>query len=254
MVKPVLFDCDGVLINSEELAFTVERELMAEYGLHYEPAYHIENFTGRSYEALMARLNEDYRALNGGKELPDMFMLELHERYELRVRDRVKAISGVAGLLTSLKEAGIPYAVASNSNRAGLHRKLKNADLLKYFEPEHIFSCDDVPCPKPAPDMFLLAAKTLGEFEPENCIVIEDSITGASAGLACGMHVIGFTEGGHRPASYPAAMLKAGLVETAPTMEDVKRRIFELNFLPVPLAQPPAAPPQKPANPRPPAP
>jgi beta-phosphoglucomutase-like phosphatase (HAD superfamily) len=101
--------------------------------------------------------------------------------------------------------------------------------------------------------MFLLAAKTLGDFESKDCIVIEDSITGASAGLACGMHVIGFTEGGHRPASYPAAMLKAGLVETVPTMADVKRRIFELNGLPVPAAQLPVMP-QKPANPRPPAP
>jgi HAD superfamily hydrolase (TIGR01509 family) len=244
--KAVLFDCDGVLINSEELCFAVEKELFERHGLFYDAAFHIETFTGRSHGAMLARVGEDYLALTG-KPLPADFSEQLLRLYDERVRANVRAIEGVAELLSDLKRAGIPFAVASNSSRDSLHRKLHSCGLHHFFDPL-IFSCDDVANPKPAPDMFLLAAAALGGFRPEECVVIEDSITGATAGLRAGMHVIGFTEGAHRPHSYPAAMLRAGLAETAPTMAKVRERIFALAGLPAPRPQ---LPPRRPSGPRP---
>ncbi len=211
----VIFDCDGILVNSEELFAEADREFLTKYGLHYDKAEYVEMSSGITHEAFMEKLQADHKRVHG-RPLPDDFEQRLGERYRSLMEARLRQIPEIAKLLRTLQAHKIPYAIATNADLPGTLWKLEHVGLRKYFN-HHVYSKDMVPNPKPAPDVYLHAAKQIG-YDPKNCFVVEDSVTGAMAGVASGATVIGYTGGSHRPDNYDKALKSVGVAFTTDSM------------------------------------
>jgi HAD superfamily hydrolase (TIGR01509 family) len=191
MVRAVIFDCDGVLIDSEIIAVEVETALLAEHGLHYDVPEFTARFMGMSDKAFYAALAEDSRA-RLGRELPEDFRSRVDAgKHALNERK----LAAVAGIEAAVAHLSLPRAVASSSETHHLDYKLRRTGLWGLFAP-HIYSADHVAHAKPAPDLFLYAANELG-VAPADCLVIEDSVNGVVAALAANMRVWGFAGGAH---------------------------------------------------------
>lgn len=200
----MIFDCDGVLVDSEIIAVEVEIALLSGIGLDYEAGEFKTRFMGMSDKAFYAALDADCRA-RLGCALPSDFR-DLVDRDKHAANEaRLAAIPGIARVARSL---GLPKAVASSSDKAHLAYKLRKTGLWDHFAP-HIYSADHVTHAKPAPDLFLHAADALA-IAPEHCLVIEDSVNGVRAGLAAGMRVWGFAGGGHMTDAVRANLAAAG--------------------------------------------
>lgn len=184
----LIFDCDGVLIDSEALACQAIADELGDWGLAYEGAAVARRFAGYT-DAQIARAIE----AESGVALPRDFPQRVQER-ALAAFER--ALANPAGVEGFLERSGSPRCVASNSGRKRLLRALEIAGLMKFFGPERAFSAEQVAASKPAPDLHLLAARTLG-FEPEECLVIEDSETGVEAARRAGMAAVGFLGASH---------------------------------------------------------
>jgi HAD superfamily hydrolase (TIGR01509 family) len=195
----VIFDCDGVLIDSEPLSIRADVECLAEYGVAIGYDEILERYTGISLAAMVADLEARF-----GRPLPGFA-----ERYRQLVRPRfeaeLKAMPGVAAVIDSLV---CRRCIASSSSPEGLRHTLSLVGLYERFQP-HIFSAAEVARGKPAPDLFLHAAARMG-VEPRRCVVIEDSLPGIAAAIAAGMTAIGFTGGGHCRPDHAARLSAAG--------------------------------------------
>lgn len=215
MTGAVLFDCDGVLIDSETIAHEVEVEAMKRLGLFYEGDAYKARFQGLAVRDWSAALDADHRAQKGGP-LPDGFIQTLSAEITRRVLGNIRAIDGAV-------EAARAYrglkAVASSSPKVELHGKIRGLGLWDDFA-GHVYSGDDVARGKPAPDLFLLAAKQL-DVEPTRCIVIEDSVNGVKAGVAAGMTVWGFTGGPHCMPDQAERLTGAGAVRIMGHMREL---------------------------------
>jgi HAD superfamily hydrolase (TIGR01509 family) len=185
-VRAVIFDCDGVLVDSERLAGPILAELLTGLGLPTTQQDVDRDFKGRSWESGLAVIAER----RGRPPWPD-----LRERYREQLfaafDERLEAIAGIAEALDALDAAGIPRCVASSGDHERIRRGLRAGGLLDRFPHETIFSVDDVRHGKPAPDLFLHAAARMG-FEPATTVVVEDSPAGVQAGVAAGMRVLGY--------------------------------------------------------------
>jgi HAD superfamily hydrolase (TIGR01509 family) len=210
MVRAVIFDCDGVLVDSEVIAVEVERALLAEHGLHYEIPDFVARFMGMSDRAFYAALGADSRELLG-RDLPNDFKTRVDAGKRLLNEQKLAAITGIEQAAAMLR---LPKAVASSSEIHHLDYKLRKTGLWEIFAP-HIYSADHVTHAKPAPDLFLHAASALG-IAPSDCLIIEDSVNGVRAGLAAGMRVWGFTGGGHMDAAAAARLMNAGAERVVP--------------------------------------
>jgi HAD superfamily hydrolase (TIGR01509 family) len=200
----VIFDCDGVLVDSEVLFHAVELEVLAEFGLIYESASFKARFLGMSDGAYYAALEEE--AL---QKLGRSIVAELRPRMTARVLEQFEQkLCAVEGALDAVNTVRLPKAVASSSGVKSLDRKLRRFGLWAPFAP-HIYSSEHVAQAKPAPDLFLHAAAQLG-VDPAACLVIEDSVNGVRAALAAGMTVWGFSGGGHMDEAMRALLVEAG--------------------------------------------
>jgi HAD superfamily hydrolase (TIGR01509 family) len=176
----VIFDCDGVLIDSERLAVRTESQILAELGWPLTEAEVIERFVGRSSVHMQAVIEE-----NIGRPV------DWHEEFERRVRAVCeRELTPVDGVIAALDAIATPSCVASSSSHSMLNFKLALTGLAERFA-GRIFSADDVAHGKPDPAVFLFAAAAMG-VAPERCAVIEDSVTGVEAGVAAGMSVFAF--------------------------------------------------------------
>jgi len=200
----ILFDCDGVLVDSESLALEIEIAVLGEAGMHYDRDDFAARFTGLSMPQFHAELEADGVA-RLGRSIRDVIEGPMHTRYREAFDTRLVEI---AGALTAIESVTHPKAVASSSPKAGLESKLRRVGHWDHFAP-HIFSADDVAEAKPAPDLFLLAAKSLG-VPASDCLVIEDSMNGVKAAKAAGARVWGFTGGGHMNEAAGARLLATG--------------------------------------------
>jgi HAD superfamily hydrolase (TIGR01509 family) len=189
----VIFDCDGVLVDSERLSHQVLIEMLAEQGIAIGVDEAVQRFIGLSIAGGIGEL----RALLGGRLPPD-FLPEMGRRTKAAFQSGLTVVPGIEPLLDALT---VPFCVASNGNRAKVNHTLGLTGLLPRFE-GRIFTADDVQQPKPAPDLFLLAARTLGAA-PAQTTVVEDTPTGITAAKAAGMRAIGFA------AMTPATRLRA---------------------------------------------
>ena len=183
----IIFDCDGVLVDSEIVSFEAEAEMFAEIGIGLTAHDLLTRFLGTSSASMFAIIERE----NGIKLPPDF--AEQAARRTLAAFDReLQPIPGIAELLANLPDR---KCVASSSEPPRIRHSLSLAGILHHFEP-HIFSATQVKRGKPAPDLFLLAAESMGAV-PARCLVIEDSEAGVTAARAAGMAVIGFTGGSH---------------------------------------------------------
>ncbi len=203
MIDAIIFDCDGVLVDSEVLALEVEIAALAEIGLAYGEDAFKARFMGMSDKAFFDALDADHR-LRLGSGLPPGFRDICKARYHASW-DRLVEVPGARAAVSGLRQ---PKAVASSSTTAALERKLRQTDLWPHFAP-HVYSADHVTHSKPAPDLFLHAAAALG-VRPGDCLVLEDSVNGVVAARAAGMTVWGFMGGGHMDAASGARLSEAG--------------------------------------------
>ena len=190
-VKAIVFDCDGVLVNSEEIIQDIELALLAEHGLDYERAEFSRRFLGVADDTFSRELNADsMREL--GKPLPDDFFTRLSERARSALDSDLVAFDGVQRVAAAWNGA---LAVASSSSAQYLVRKLEMTGLDHLFDP-HIYSAEHVGAGKPDPAIYLHVASKL-EIDPEHCLAVEDSVNGVVSARAAGMRTIGFTGGKH---------------------------------------------------------
>jgi HAD superfamily hydrolase (TIGR01509 family) len=188
-ISPTLhiFDCDGVLVDSEVLATRIESQLLRDVGLELTPESIAEAFVGLSDAEMHGRIEAEW-----GITLPDDFTANRAARLEEVFRTELRAVLGITGVLEALDE---PRCVASSSTPERIRTSLAVTGLEKFFGPD-VFSASSVERGKPAPDLFLFAADAM-QAEPARCVVIEDSTPGVAAGRAAGMRVVGFTGAGH---------------------------------------------------------
>lgn len=206
MHKPdaVIFDCDGVLVDSEVLAIEVEIAILAECGLVYEPAEYGRRFLGLNDAAFREALARDSLDLTG-RPLPDDFLHRAHTQRWDACQARLMEVAGCAAAVAALS---LPKAVASSSGAGFLREKLRLTGLLEAFDP-HIYSADLVARAKPHPDIFLHAAEAL-DVAPARCLAIEDSVNGVTSARAAGMAVWAFAGGGHMDEGASARLMEAG--------------------------------------------
>lgn len=180
----VLFDCDGVLADSEGLVNRLVAEELTARGWRLSAGQARETFLGMALPEMMPVIEA-----RCGK-LPEDWGERLSRHITQALLEEVEAIPGAPAALAAVAAAGLPVAVASNSTRGELRAKLARLDLARFFG-QRVFTFEDVPRPKPAPDMYLAAAAACGAA-PADCVVVEDSVLGARAGIAAGCQVLGF--------------------------------------------------------------
>ncbi|MGB3472499.1 MAG: HAD-IA family hydrolase [Erythrobacter sp.] len=189
--EALIFDSDGVLVDSEAIHIAVEQELLGEIGLSYDHSEYLSRFVGLSNADFYSALEMDFSE-RVGREFPSDFASKLQKRVWPRIQRELRAIEGVVQLVDAFCGS---VAVGSSAPVTKLIRKLEITGLASLFAP-HIYSVDHVQNGKPAPDLFLHAASQLG-VNPERCAVIEDSVNGVLAAQAANMMPIGFVGGGH---------------------------------------------------------
>lgn len=208
----IIFDCDGVLVDSEVLAIRGERAALEALGLFYAPEDYVRRFVGLHDAAFFDQLKDDHRARLGAAAPADIEEQVLNGR-----RREMHALTIIAGADTALAATKARFgriAVASSARAVFLESKLRRMGLYDLAAP-HVYSADLVAAGKPAPDIFLYAAEKIGA-DPARCLVLEDSINGVRAGLAAGMTVWGFTGGGHCFAGHGERLLAAGAHRVIP--------------------------------------
>lgn len=206
-MQAIIFDCDGVLIDSEVIHVSEERRLLGEIGLDFDDADYSVRFMGLGHKEFLSALNTESRA-RLGQPLPDTFSATLDARAQARMETELTPIKGIEAILAAWTR---PKAVASSARLPKLRMKLSLTALDAHFG-EHIYSADQVAASKPAPDLFLFAARQIS-VPPADCLVIEDSVNGVRAGVAAGMTVYGFTGGGHVSDAHGNALRAAGAVD-----------------------------------------
>jgi HAD superfamily hydrolase (TIGR01509 family) len=185
----VIFDCDGVLVDSEPIAVRIDVEMLAEAGLEMSEAEVIERFVGRSPQVMLDEIEAQL-----GRSLPDGWF----ERAESRIRQAYTTeLHPIAGIVEALEQIDLPVCVASSSGHDSIRLKLELTGLYERFA-GRIFSASEVANGKPAPDLFLHAASRMGTY-PARCVVVEDSRHGVQAARAAGMEVFAYS-GGVTPA------------------------------------------------------
>lgn len=188
----VIFDCDGVLVDTERLTVGVEARLLTELGWPHTAEQVVARFMGRSSAAQLAELEERL-----GPELTAEFdrrsTAEVHEAFAREL----EAVAGIEDLLDHLQARGVATCVASSGTHERMRRTLGLTGLYDRFA-GRLFSATEVARGKPAPDLFLHAAAAMG-VEPGRCAVVEDSVYGVQAAVAAGMTAYGFA-GGLTPA------------------------------------------------------
>ena len=188
----VVFDCDGVLVDSERLSIHLDAELLRELGWELTEDEIVERWVGRTEAAMKAEI-----AGQLGRDISpewDAFSV----RYAQAFAEELEPVDGIAEAVDAIQAAGYATCVASSGSLDKIRRNLAKTGLLDRFD-GRLFSADDVEHGKPAPDLFLHAAEVMGA-EPTRTAVIEDSAHGVAAGLAAGMTVFAYT-GGVTPAA-----------------------------------------------------
>jgi HAD superfamily hydrolase (TIGR01509 family) len=196
----VIFDCDGVLVDSEPLSMQVDWEMLGEQGLSLTKEEIAARFIGFTFGALIASIEAEF-----GIRLPPGFAKEKDRRLLQLYETSLQPVEGIHKLL---KHLDFPKSVASNSPRSRVIAALRIAGLEAHFG-NRIVTFEDVKNGKPAPDVYLEAARRAG-VTPRNCLVIEDSVAGVTAAVAARCQVLGFTGTAHDAAAHREALRMAG--------------------------------------------
>lgn len=217
-IELVIFDCDGVLIDSEPIANRAHAEMLAQCGYPADAEDLAERFCGISDADMLAAIERDW-----GRALPG----DYRERVERRLAEEYRrALAPMPGIEVALSQLSAPFCVASSGTPERIRLGLEAVGLLDRFQP-NLFSAAMVARGKPAPDLFLLAARQMGA-KPEACVVIEDSPAGIVAARAAGMAALGFCGGSHCRSGHETRLLAEGAVRAIATMTALPGAIIDL--------------------------
>jgi HAD superfamily hydrolase (TIGR01509 family) len=178
----IIFDCDGVLVDSEPVVIRVFVEMLGELGYTVDYNQMLREFSGTSMVTKLEIMRERL-----AWSAPNEFAAAFTKRIAEEMERELKPVPGVQEALSAIPR---PWCVASNGSHGEIRQRLRLTHLISYFEP-HLFSALDVARTKPAPDVYLHAATSMG-VAPARSAVIEDSVTGVAAGLQAGMAVFGY--------------------------------------------------------------
>lgn len=184
----VIFDCDGVLVDSERLSIRVDKVFLDRLGWPMDEAEIVERFVGRSDADMRAEIEAHL-----GRPIPPDVDVEFERVYRETLEAELEPVDGIVEALDAVVGEGTPVCVASSGGHAKIRRSLELTGLTGYFG-DLIFSAADVEHGKPAPDLFLHAAATMGVAH-DRCAVVEDSVHGVAAARAAGMHAFGYAGG-----------------------------------------------------------
>ncbi len=210
----MIFDCDGVLVDSEVVANAPVVSALAKLGISVSLDLVLKECVGISRPLATVRIEEKF-----GIKVPENFWDEVHAEAAKASDDGLKAVDGVERVVASLPKK----CVASGSGPQTLRRTLVQVGLWDTFDP-YVFSSHQVKRGKPAPDLFLFAAERMG-VDPALCVVIEDSIPGVRAALAARMRVFGFAGASHCRAGHGEALLREGAETVCNTMAEVGKAL-----------------------------
>jgi HAD superfamily hydrolase (TIGR01509 family) len=214
-IELVIFDCDGVLVDSETVANQQFAVALQSLGLPYTFEKTVASFMGRSLKSAFAQIEQEL-----GRPLPEGFAAQLDLDTFAAFEQTLQPISGIHDALT-IVQSRYKTCVASSGDYKKMAVTLKKCALENLFT-ERIFSAVEVKNGKPAPDLFLYAANKMGVL-PERCVVIEDSRFGVQAAKAAGMHALGYC------AMTPALQLREAGAQTFNSMRDLPELIAQLN-------------------------
>jgi HAD superfamily hydrolase (TIGR01509 family) len=210
----VLFDCDGVLVDSEPITNGVLRDMLEEAGWKLSPQECMQRFIGKAVKDEAALIEA-----HTGQPLTEDWMVRFRERRNTGLMRDLKPIAGAVEVVAKIHELFEGrIACASGADRFKVELQLQKCGLMRYFK-GRIFSGHEMPRSKPFPDVYLAAAAALG-IQPARCAVVEDTVTGARAGVAAGATVFGYSpaEAGH---DAPEALRKAGAERIFTTMHEL---------------------------------
>ncbi len=214
-VRLVIFDCDGVLVDSEVISARVLADELIRLGLPLSPADCIDRFTGISMASLRDALIAEF-----DRTLPEDFLDRLAAADRAAFARTLQPIPGVAAAIGQIDAR---RCVASSGSIDKMRFTLGHTGLLTLFEP-HLFSASMVARGKPAPDLFLFAAAEM-DASVADCLVIEDSIAGVTAARDAGMRVLGFAGGAHCGAGHEGHLRQAGATDVFADMAHLPRLI-----------------------------
>ena len=214
----VIFDCNGVLVDSEPIASAVLSEALTRAGFPLSADVVTRRFHGRRPADIFAAVEKVT-----GKKLPLGFGSNVAAETLRRFRAELRALPHVDHALTWLRG---PKAVASSSPLDRIRSGLEVAGLLRFFE-TRVFSASEVPKGKPAPDLFRYAASRM-QVEPASCIVVEDSVAGVAAAIAAGMTAIGFVGGHPMPGQLAQELTQVGVRTVIADMRVLKSTIADI--------------------------
>lgn len=218
-MKAIIFDMDGVLVDSEILYQEGERACLHKIGLIYDPTAYRKRFMGISRGRYYEELDKDHIKQHG-IPVPDSFKDELKTYCQRLLEEKLVSIMHAEHCLKAIKQ---PLAVASSSSLNSIRIKLTKTGLIDYFN-NHLYSGEMVTCGKPDPDLFLMAADNL-QIQPQDCLVIEDSENGVLAAIRAGMTVIGFTGGSHYDDKVGQELIEAGASWVAPDFPTLMQKL-----------------------------
>jgi HAD superfamily hydrolase (TIGR01509 family) len=214
----VIFDCNGVLVDSEPIAAAVTAREFARAGVALTPEIVAQYFLGRRPADIIAAIETSTR-----RKLPPNFGSTVASETLKSLRAELRAMAHAAYALSWLRG---PKCVASSSPIERIRLSLDLAGLTRFFEP-NLFSASEVANGKPAPDLFLLAASRM-KVAPRDCIVVEDSPVGVLAAVSAGMTAIGFVGGSHADAGLSQQLIAAGARTIVADMRQLKSTVVAL--------------------------
>ncbi|GGY06033.1 hydrolase [Litchfieldella qijiaojingensis] len=212
-METLIFDCDGVLVDSEAIAEDTLVRILGEWLPDLHPEEALGQALGMTTANILAHIEQ--RSIHA---LPDDALERIDTAIEARLARELRAIEGVAEAVARLD---MPLAIVSNSRRRRVLGSLATTGLDALLNGAPLFTAEQVERPKPDPAVYRLAAETLG-CQPGDCLVVEDSVSGVTAARAAGMTVIGFTGASHIQAGHDHRLIEAGAWRILPHMRGLE--------------------------------
>ena len=201
-LKHVIFDCDGVLVDSEPLSMRADMMLLAQQGITISEAEAHNRFVGTTFQAMLDMMTQQF-----GTVFPPGLQATKNTVVEALYRSELKIVPGIVDVLDALKARGVTVSIGSNSPKKRVELAVELTGIADRFD--RIVSYEDVTNGKPAPDIFLRAAELAGAALDE-CLVVEDSLTGVTAAVAAGIRTIGFTGTHAHPEQHAKDLKRVG--------------------------------------------
>ncbi|MBU6234295.1 MAG: HAD family phosphatase [Alphaproteobacteria bacterium] len=217
-IKAILFDCDGTLVDTELMCARAFTDALKLYGVDCAPELMLTEFFGIPNTQIAEKLSARF-----GVALPEEPITKIYtDNVFATMAEQMRVLADSVAYVKGLKDRGFKLAVGSNGTKDVVVEELRVAGYLGDIIPRPlVFTAIDVANPKPAPDMYLMAAEACG-VAPEECVVVEDSAAGARAGLAAGMRVVGYTGLAHDAAYSRQRLENAGvsrIIEVLPALD-----------------------------------